>query len=108
MNWLLKLFGKDKTFGATRSGSWRRFRKQFLKEHPCCEVCGKTRKLLKPLEVHHCIPVWKDISLELSENNLITLCRDDHFTFGHLKSWHSFNPKVVEDARIWLGKIKNR
>ena len=48
---------------------------------------------------------------ELDENNLITLCDGKsrcHLLFGHLLSWKSFNPNVVEDCKIWSEKINNR
>jgi hypothetical protein len=46
--------------------------------------------------------------LELDRANLITLCRDHHFWFGHLGSWSSWNANVREDAAIWRAKIANR
>ena len=95
-------------FGATRSGKWSSVRKDFLIIHDTCAVCGKKAKLLKPLEVHHCIPFSRDISKELDFKNLITLCRTDHLFVGHLNSWSSWNINVREDAEYWKIKISNR
>jgi len=38
---------KDKLNG--RSSAWRKIRNEHLKDHPCCAVCGGTKKL----NVHH-------------------------------------------------------
>jgi hypothetical protein len=94
--------------GFPRSPLWSAVRKQHLKKFPACAVCGKESTLLKPVEVHHCIPYSVDAKMELRMENLITLCRPDHLLFGHLNSFQSFNKKVREDAKIMRNKIKSR
>ena len=109
MNWLKQLFGIYPTFGGTaRSPLWSSVRKQHLKKFPMCAVCRKEGTLLKPIEVHHCIPYFLDTTMELRAENLITLCRPDHLLFGHLNSFQSWNENVHEDARIMKDKITNR
>lgn len=90
--------------GAARSGKWQSVRAAFLKTHPCCELCGKKIEL----QVHHVIPFHIDPSRELDETNLITLCADHHFLFGHLLHWDSYNPHVREDVELWRDKIAKR
>jgi len=101
--------GKAK-LGVRRSGKWPTIRKDYLKLHPKCEVCGGTRKL----EVHHKVPFHLKPGLELEPTNLITLCEEDtdgvncHLLFGHLGNFKSFNHAVVSDAKVWAIKIRNR
>ncbi len=94
-----------------RSPEWPRVRKEHLEKHPTCEVCGGTEKL----EVHHIRPFHLHRELELSPENLITLCESKgvgglncHLIFGHLGNFKSFNVTVTKDAPEWLDKIKNR
>lgn len=87
-----------------RSGKWPAVRAAYLREHPACEACGST----KDLNVHHCKSFAAYPELELSEANLLTLCRDDHFLLGHARSWTHWNPHVREDAALMLERIKHR
>jgi 5-methylcytosine-specific restriction enzyme A len=100
--------GNISLFGGLRSNQWSSVRKDFLILHPTCECCGKKGSLLKPLEVHHCIPFSQDKSLELDMRNLITVCRTDHLFVCHLNSWKSWNKDVRTDADLWREKIENR
>jgi 5-methylcytosine-specific restriction endonuclease McrA len=96
--------------GTLRSNHWPAVRKAHLKEHPVCEVCGSKIQL----EVHHIVPFARDPSKELDPTNLITLCENSndgvicHLLFGHLGNYQYVNPSVVEDARVWNEKFKNR
>lgn len=101
MNWFLDLFYNFK-FGA-RSPDWRSVRKSFAKANPKCAVCGDN-----DIEIHHKKPYHLFPELELDENNLISLCRRDHFLFGHLCDWKCSNSEVVKDAKDFNYKIKNR
>lgn len=90
-----------------RSWRWPAVRDEHLRRHPECAACGRA----VDLEVHHITPVGGangDPSLELDPTNLMTLCRRDHFLIGHLDSWRSINRNAVEDAAIWLRKIRGR
>lgn len=93
-----------------RSGHWPTVRKQHLAAHPACEVCGGTDKL----EVHHKQPFHLNPAMELSLNNLITLCEANkgglncHLAVGHLGNFKAFNPAVETDASAWQQKIKTR
>lgn len=60
------------------------------------------------LQVHHLIPVSVDYDLQYDFDNLITLCRNCHFLFGHLKKWTSFNPFCTSDARTFSERIRSR
>lgn len=100
MNWFRNLFFQIR-FGV-RSSHWGDVRKAHLKKHPKCEVCGK-----KP-EVHHIKPYHLHRELELDPNNLISLCRTDHFLFGHLCDWKAYNPEARKDTDIFSYKISER
>lgn len=85
-----------------RSSKWNYLRKNYLIENNKCIACGTTKKL----NVHHIEPVHVNYLRELDENNLCTLCQTCHFVFGHLHNWSNFNPKVLEDAKSHLKRIK--
>jgi 5-methylcytosine-specific restriction enzyme A len=90
--------------GMPRSPKWKQVREAFMRAHPRCAATGDT----KNLEVHHIRPFHLDPSLELDPSNLITLREDVHLLLGHLCDWHSFNPRVCEDAYYLFQKIENR
>lgn len=81
----------NRTFGAKRSSSWGTFRKQYIKDK--CEVCRKGYFL----ELHHVIPVNVDKSKELDPDNVVTVCRSCHFSWGHFFSWRKFNGQIKND-----------
>ena len=87
-----------------RSPDWPRVRAAHLKREPDCQVCGTRRNV----EVHHIVPVEWDRMQELSLENVITLCRNHHWTFGHLCDWNSVNQYVVSDCETWRAKIRHR
>lgn len=86
-----------------RSPKWGALRTQFLRGKSCA-ACGSSSNL----EAHHLTPVHVEPALELDERNLIPFCRDCHFLVGHLKDWSSWNADAVQDAAVWLAKIKAR
>jgi len=90
--------------GAIRSVSWGQVRKEFAWLNPACAVCGTKKKL----NIHHVVPFYIDQSLELKNENLISLCREHHFFVGHLMSWKSYNFSVREDSIYWFTRIQNR
>jgi 5-methylcytosine-specific restriction protein A len=87
-----------------RSSKWDNVRKSHLKEESCCAVCGTE----KDLEIHHILAFEYYPELELEDSNLITLCRHDHFVWGHLCDWKSYNPKIREQIETYKGRVKNR
>lgn len=98
------------SIGEKRSSKWNKIRKEHLKKHPTCSVCGGK----KSLEVHHIKPFNSHPELELDPNNLITLCESKkngancHLLFGHLGNYKTINPNSVQDSKIWFGKISQR
>ena len=89
---------------SSRSSGWSKVRSEFIDVFNCCAVCGKERGL----EVHHIRDFSTDPELEMSWDNLLTLCRGHHLLFGHLNYWASINPSVVLDASLWNNKIRDR
>jgi len=94
----------DDVFG-DRAGEWPRVRAEFVRLHPVCEACGSR----STLNVHHVRPFHLYPNLELDPDNLITLCRENHFKVGHdpdgpwkpkRPSWSYWNPNVREHASI--------
>ena len=71
---------------------WRQVRKIHIELQPKCQMCGMTRLL----EVHHVIPWHMSPVLRFSPSNLLTLCRECHFRFGHLLDWQGMNPMIRE------------
>lgn len=78
-----------------RHKDWYKTRLEFVRANPFCAVCG----LKTELEVHHIRPFEYWPELELSFDNLVTLCMDEkrrcHFIWGHLFSWRRFNPGII-------------
>lgn len=52
---------------------WRKFRKQYLRLHPVCAVCGRLAT-----EVDHIIPFKGDLSKVFELDNLQPLCHECH------------------------------
>lgn len=61
-----------------------------------CRMCGDS----KHLEVHHIIPWEVCHTGRYDPDNLITLCRECHFRFGHFRDWKDWNPKIRVLCRI--------
>lgn len=87
-----------------RSPHWPAVRRMHLAQQPECQVCG-TRE---HVEAHHVQPFHLRPDLELSLDNLLTLCPTHHLWWGHLGNWKSFNALVRRDAELWRAKIKGR
>lgn len=96
---LQNIFSKKDQFGK-RSSGWTKIRNEALKNNPRCTACGTSDNL----EVHHIVPYHIDPSLELDINNLLTLCRNHHYTFGHFCDWTSWNKDVQSDALVYNAK----
>lgn len=99
------------SYGAAkpRSPKWPALQRKHLKLHPKCEACGTTLGM----NVHHVKPFHLYPDLELDPKNLITLCRDHHFSIGHdpdgpwapaKPSWKAENPNVRRDAKLWKAR----
>jgi hypothetical protein len=88
-----------------RNRSWEETRREFVRQHPQCEVCG--RPATGEINVHHIIPFDIAVScgrpdLELDFRNLITLCEgvsNHHLVVGHLSDWQSYNRHVRGDSK---------
>lgn len=92
---------------SARSPRWRTVARRFLKVYPTCAACGSRRWLA----VHHAIPFAVDPSLELVNDNLITLClvgKQDHRLLGHGGAWVTHNPAVRADAEELLEHPRRR
>jgi predicted restriction endonuclease len=87
-----------------RNDDWPKVRRLHLKLNPQCAVCGATKRLA----AHHIKPYQWHSELEMEPSNLITLCPLHHLFIGHLMRWSSYNENVVEDAKYWNKRIKER
>lgn len=87
-----------------RSSRWPAVRRMHLAREPECQVCG-TRE---GVEAHHVQPFHLRPDLELSMDNLLSLCPTHHLWWGHLGLWRSFNEDVRADASLWRAKIRGR
>lgn len=84
----------DKYKASIRGTLWRKVRNLHLKIEEYCQCCGRH----KELEVHHIIPWHLSHELRVDPSNLITLCRDCHFRFGHHSNWSDHNATIREDC----------
>ena len=85
--------------GGLRSSRWPTIRKHHLAEEPVCQWCGGTEHL----EVHHISAFHLHPELELSMQNLITLCecpgKDCHLVHGHFGNFRTgINPNIRKDC----------
>ena len=69
---------------------WRKLRNALVKEVGKCELCDDNKKL----EGHHIYPRHLFPDLALKASNVIILCRDCHFRFGHFRNFHDYNPTI--------------
>lgn len=98
---------RQKTRGQKRSSMWPAVRKEHLRAHGSCAVCGGKRQL----NVHHVIPFHLEPERELDANNLITLCEGNatincHLRFGHWGHYaKKHNPYIREDAQTWAKRF---
>jgi len=83
----------DNCKAATRGSEWRKARSAQLTLEPWCVCCGRNDKL----EVHHLVPWHINEELRTTSSNLITLCRECHFRFGHFCNWKDYNRSVRQD-----------
>lgn len=94
---------RQKTQRQKRSSLWPSVRKEHLRIHGACAVCGGKQKL----NVHHILPFHLDREKELDAENLITLCEGNstincHLRFGHWGNFaKKYNPDIREDATKW-------
>ena len=90
-----------------RSPHWPKMRAAHLKLHNECAACSGR----KNLEVHHIKPFHLHPELELSEENLLTLCempsRNCHLTWGHFYDWTKFNVNVINDTSWWRVNLRS-
>lgn len=91
-----------------RSDKWPAVREAYIKDHPTCENCGGSEKLI----VHHKLPVHLFPERELDLTNLKTLCESKtincHLWHGHLGSFFSYAKDVDQDSAAFLEKVKTR
>ena len=90
---------------APRASGWPKVRAAHLEREPACAVCGETENV----EVHHVVPYHLKPELELSPENLLTLCGprsryDHHRWFAHFGDSQCHNP----DVRKWVKAVKER
>lgn len=66
------------------SPQWKRFRENFIRKHPLCEVCLEKGKVVEAQQVHHVTQFLKGIDdkqrwkLLLDEDNCISICKQCH------------------------------
>lgn len=77
---------------------WRQTRNAHILMEPSCQMCT----ILRELEVHHIQPWHLAPDLRFDPANLITLCRECHFRFGHYLSWKNYNPGIRELSKFAL------
>lgn len=83
---------QDQAKALSRGSEWREVRNNHIEEQPWCQCCGRHTQL----EVHHYIPWHLAIDLRTDPRNLVTLCRECHFRYGHFSHWKDYNPDLKE------------
>ena len=57
------------------SGRWKKLQRAKINSSPICEVCNER----PALEVHHIVPLSKDISRAYDWDNIQSICLDCHY-----------------------------
>src|SRR4051812_665902 len=60
------------------SARWQKLRRIYLTHHPLCEMCEVNNKITVANQIHHKIPVRKDINKFFDIQNLKSVCRECH------------------------------
>jgi hypothetical protein len=95
-----------------RSGKWPAVREAHLKEHPECEVCGRTDHV----QVHHEHPYHLFPQDELDPRYLHTLCEaagcEHHLNPGHTldgkSGWAIYNTHLEVDVANMRAELEQR
>ena len=96
-NVIIKTVYNLKSVPISKQWAMRKAKKLCKQRNPECSICGYT----KHLEAHHIVPVHIDPDLACDQDNLITLCRSCHFTFGHFHNFRKYwNKHIVEHAQM--------
>ncbi len=97
---------RDSQTGGKRSPHWKKVRKDFLKQHRTCVICGTK----SGLQVHHKKPFHLYPELELDLTNLITVCmsfrRHCHLKIAHGGNFISYVPEINKLINISKGKAE--
>lgn len=103
-----ELVTEEVLLGVPRSPKWRKLKLEYQSQFPTCAACGTKRCI----NIHHILPVWKFPHLELVWENLISLCDEGehncHLHLGHLHNFKSYNPDIVEHAKLMLAAVLAR
>jgi hypothetical protein len=77
--------------------AWNNYKKYFLKKyHPLtCAICDTHEKR----ELHHIKPFKDNHNLFQDDSNIIVLCREHHFTYGHMRNWQYENDTLLENLQ---------
>jgi 5-methylcytosine-specific restriction endonuclease McrA len=86
-----------------RSPHWPTVRKHHLEREPACAVCGTK----EDLNVHHILSFHTHPELELEDSNLITLCRHDHWVWGHLLDWKADDPDIRQHIEVFKERVRH-
>ena len=86
----------------------RRAKAAHIRAYPFCAVCGGGSNIVNGNrnDVHHIMPVSRRPELAATPSNLITLCRNDHFVYGHAKSWRGMNTNLARSVESARGVIE--
>jgi hypothetical protein len=87
-----------------RSPEWRPLERHFIKKNPNCAYCGKPAVV-----VHHKKPFEWFPELELSEDNLISMCHEHHGENAHLGFHYiSANPLIEQECSLHRAMVEAR
>lgn len=87
--------------------AWRKLRAAHRQGEPLCRMCGLDGRVTIGALVDHIVPVDRDPSLFLDDDNLQTLCNDCHERKTSIDSGHK--PAVgCDEAGFPLGGWSNK
>jgi 5-methylcytosine-specific restriction endonuclease McrA len=88
---------------STLNIAWNNFKRQFkMRYHPLsCAICDSIDKR----EFHHIKPFSEDHTLFTDLGNIMILCRNCHFHYGHLGNWQNHNPDIKEKLQDYRKEV---
>ena len=95
------------------SNEWKNKRQEIIKrDNNECQICKVLSKFVQSDDVHHIVPMTKDFSKKLDNNNLISLCSKCHKDIHYHKidnkdKFEKYVKQKINSDRFLQSLLKN-
>lgn len=96
---MIRFFDLPKKFWTDPKRAWscRKAMKEFVKEHPICDTCGRGRTATQPIVAHHVLPFH--LYPELADD-------PTNFTAHHHPKCHFHDGHAGQDWKHWVENVR--